>query len=91
MILVYVEIEAGAVAEVSLEAVTFARDLSTAGNGVPIDAVVTGPVPEGTAAELASIRAWLEDQDANPDWPAHVRAVLEDLQQRLAPEGDRGL
>src|ERR1700712_2886168 len=54
MILVYVEIEAGAVAEVSLEAVTFARDLSAAGNGVPIDAVVTGPVPEGTAAELAS-------------------------------------
>jgi len=30
---------------------------------------------------------WVEVQDANADWPAHVRATLEDLQQRL----DRGV
>ncbi len=37
----------GAATEVSLEAVTFARDLSAAGNGVPVDAVVIGDVPVG--------------------------------------------
>jgi electron transfer flavoprotein alpha subunit len=54
MILVYVEIEGTAVAEVSLEAITFARGLAEAGNGVPIDAVLVGPAPDGTAEELAS-------------------------------------
>ena len=54
MILVYVETTADGASEVSLEAVTFARELSTAGGGVPIDAVVVGPSPEGVPAELAS-------------------------------------
>ncbi len=54
MILVYVEISADAVSEVSLETVSFARGLSVAGGGVPIDAVVVGPVPSGAAAELAA-------------------------------------
>ncbi len=36
-----------------------------------------------TAAELAQIAPWLEEQDANPDWPAHSRAVLSDLGRRL--------
>ncbi len=43
MILVYVETSAEGVQEVSLETVTFARSLSEAGGGVPIDAVVVGP------------------------------------------------
>jgi hypothetical protein len=37
--------------------------------------------------EVSAIREWLEYQDANPDWPAHVAAVLRDLDSRL----DRGV
>jgi hypothetical protein len=33
--------------------------------------------------ELKTILPWLEQQDANPDWPAHVRDVLADLGRRL--------
>lgn len=33
--------------------------------------------------ELAEIAPWLEDQDAHPGWPDHVRATLEDLRGRL--------
>jgi hypothetical protein len=36
-----------------------------------------------TSGELREILPWLERQDANPDWPAHVRAVLDDLERRL--------
>jgi electron transfer flavoprotein alpha subunit len=54
MILVYVETTPEGVNEVSLETVTFARGLSAAGGGVPIDAVVVGPVPESLQAELAA-------------------------------------
>ncbi len=36
-----------------------------------------------TTDELAKVLAWLELQDANPDWPAHVRATLVDLRRRL--------
>ena len=42
MILVLVETDADGVVEVSREALTFARDLSAAGGGVPVDAVVVG-------------------------------------------------
>ncbi|HMG57353.1 MAG TPA: hypothetical protein VK601_27830, partial [Kofleriaceae bacterium] len=35
------------------------------------------------ADELAAILPWLEQQDGNPDWPAHVRATLADLGTRL--------
>jgi electron transfer flavoprotein alpha subunit len=44
----------GAATEVSLEAVTFARDLSAAGNGVPVDAVVIGDVSEDLRADLSA-------------------------------------
>jgi electron transfer flavoprotein alpha subunit len=44
----------GAATEVSLEAVTFARDLSAAGNGVPVDAVVIGDVSEELRGDLAA-------------------------------------
>ena len=54
MILVYAETTAEGVNEVSLETVTFARKLATAGGGVPIDAVLVGPCPEGAAAQLAA-------------------------------------
>ena len=33
--------------------------------------------------ELESVLPWLERQDANPDWPAHVRATIADLRRRL--------
>lgn len=36
-----------------------------------------------TAEELEQIRPWLEERDANPDWPTHVRATLDDLRGTL--------
>lgn len=36
-----------------------------------------------TPAELAEAVAWLEPQDLNPLWPAHVRTTLGDLARRL--------
>jgi hypothetical protein len=36
-----------------------------------------------TAGELAALLRWIEEQDLNPDWPAHVRATLADLGRRL--------
>jgi hypothetical protein len=36
-----------------------------------------------SADELAETTAWLERQDAHPNWPDHVRAVVADLQVRL--------
>ena len=36
-----------------------------------------------TNAELEQIKPWLEEQDTNPDWPAHTRETLNDLKMRL--------
>ncbi len=36
-----------------------------------------------TKAELAAVLPWLEDQDANPDWPIHCRETVADLGKRL--------
>lgn len=36
-----------------------------------------------TAEELRALLPWIEYQDANPDWPAHVQATLDDLAKRL--------
>lgn len=55
MIVVLVEVSpAGEAVETSREAVTFARDLSAAGGGVPIDAVVVGTPDEALVGVLAS-------------------------------------
>lgn len=57
MILVLVETDASGAVEVSRETITFARGLSAAGGGVPIDAVVIGELPgspEQVAEQLAS-------------------------------------
>jgi electron transfer flavoprotein alpha subunit len=55
MILVLVEKDLrGAAVEVSLETLTFARSLSAAGGGVPVDAVVVGAVSEELRAQLAA-------------------------------------
>lgn len=35
-----------------------------------------------SSEELEAIRPWLEEQDLNPDWPAHVRQSLRDLQRK---------
>jgi hypothetical protein len=43
------------------------------------DCVALAPTPD----ELATILPWLERQDANPDWPAHVRATVADVAKRL--------
>jgi len=34
-------------------------------------------------AELEEAEPWLSEQDANPMWPDHVRATLDDLRGRL--------
>lgn len=36
-----------------------------------------------TRAELRALIGWVEQQDLNPDWPAHVRATFDDLARRL--------
>ena len=36
-----------------------------------------------TREELAALLPWLEEQDGNPGWPAHVRETLVDLGLRL--------
>jgi hypothetical protein len=36
-----------------------------------------------TAEEVAEALPWLSEQDGNPDWPAHVRATIVELQRRL--------
>jgi len=36
-----------------------------------------------TAGELHAILSWLEEQDAHPGWPEHVRATIADLGRRL--------
>ncbi|HVT57110.1 MAG TPA: hypothetical protein VHR45_01815 [Thermoanaerobaculia bacterium] len=35
------------------------------------------------AEELAALLPWLEQQDLNPEWPAHVRATVADLERKL--------
>jgi electron transfer flavoprotein alpha subunit len=55
MIVVLVEKDLdGLAVEVCREAVTFARSLSDAGGGVPVDAVVVGEVSEGLREQLAA-------------------------------------
>jgi hypothetical protein len=36
-----------------------------------------------TAEELHALRPWIDEQDTNPGWPAHVGATLADLAARL--------
>jgi hypothetical protein len=43
-----------------------------------LDCVALAP----TAGELNELQPWLVTQDAAPEWPEHVRAVLEDLARR---------
>ncbi len=43
------------------------------------DCLALAPTP----AEPAEAVAWLEPQDLNPHWPAHVRSTLGDLARRL--------
>jgi hypothetical protein len=44
-----------------------------------LDCVALAP----TVAELNDAASWLAEQDANPDWPAHVGATIADLSRRL--------
>ena len=34
-------------------------------------------------ADLDKVVPWLEQQDANPQWPAHVRVTIANLAKRL--------
>jgi hypothetical protein len=44
-----------------------------------LDCVALAP----TVVELEEGVIWLAEQDANPDWPAHVGATIADLSRRL--------
>jgi hypothetical protein len=57
-----------------------AFDRYLAGHALRFSGIVIG----GTALNLLGIvLRWIEEQDLNPDWPAHVRATLADLGRRL--------
>ncbi len=58
MILVLVETDAAGAVEVSRETVTFARNLSAAGGGVPVDAVVVGDVLCGMDTLIEQLAAY---------------------------------
>jgi len=34
--------------------------------------------------ELENVLTWLQLQDANPDWPAHVRTTIADVAKRIS-------
>ena len=69
MIVVLVETDASGVVEVSREALTFARTLSEAGGGVPVDAVLVGTPAEGVREQLAAY--------SGAAWAATVQAARE--------------
>lgn len=85
MIVVLVETEAGGQAvEVSLETVTFARELAAQGGGVPIDAVVVGAPSAELVAQLGRYGVREVHAATDPDafdnysgaaWAAAVEAV----------------
>ncbi|NPD05123.1 electron transfer flavoprotein subunit alpha/FixB family protein [Nocardioides sp. zg-1308] len=86
MILVLVEVTpAGEAVETSCEALTFARDLSAAGGGVAIDAVVVGRPDDALVGELASygvrrvhaLTGSAYDAYAGAAWAAGMLAVRE--------------
>ena len=43
-----------------------------------------------TTDELSEALPWVQEQDANPDWPAHVRQTLAELGRALGHGGGRG-
>jgi hypothetical protein len=48
--------------------------------------VLTAEARGGFVPTAAGLRVWLpllEQKDAHPDWPAHVRATLADVARRL--------
>jgi electron transfer flavoprotein alpha subunit len=86
MILVLVEVSpAGEAVETSREAVTFARALSAAGGGVPIDAVVVGAADASLVATLAAygvrrvhaLTGSAYDSFSGAAWAAGLQAVRE--------------
>lgn len=89
MIVVYVETAEGQANEVSLEAVTFARSLAAAGGGIPVDAVVVGPMSDSVPKELAEhgVRTVLHADSpelALFSGAAHASAVIAAREQQQA-------
>ncbi|MFC6285397.1 electron transfer flavoprotein subunit alpha/FixB family protein [Nocardioides sp. GCM10027113] len=85
MILVLVEKDlAGLAVEVSRETLTFARSLSGAGGGVPVDVVVVGEVSDGLRDQLAAqgvrhvhrLTGAAFDAYGGATWAAGVESVL---------------
>jgi electron transfer flavoprotein alpha subunit len=102
MILTLVEKDLdGTAAETSLEALTFARKLSAAGGGVPVDAVVVGELGDELHKELAQYgvrtvhRVGGEGVAAysGAGWASAILSVREQARSVvvLAPGSDRGM
>jgi electron transfer flavoprotein alpha subunit len=98
MILVFVETGADGAAEVSLEAVTFARGLAERTGG-PVHAVVVGELPDGVVDQLGAYgvaqvhRAVGEAVGAygGAAWAAAVQAAAGDADAVLGPGTPRGM
>ncbi|SDS74340.1 electron transfer flavoprotein alpha subunit apoprotein [Nocardioides scoriae] len=75
MIVVYVETTGGVVAEVSLEALTLARSLAQAGGGIPVDALVAGPIGDSVPKELAEAGVRTVLHAGSPDFDAFSGAA----------------
>jgi electron transfer flavoprotein alpha subunit len=98
VILVFVEVGASGVSEVSLETVTFARGLAEQTGG-PVQAVVVGPIPDGAVDQLGTYGV-AEVHHAVGDafsayggavWAAAVQAVAGDADALVGPGTPRGM
>lgn len=78
--------------ELPLEILESAREFAKQirGDGIELtdDWLNNGPIElvdalAPTIAELEEAKPWLSEQDANPLWPEHVSATLDDLSRRL--------
>ena len=85
MIVVFVETSGGQASEVSLEAVTFARSLAAAGGGIPVDALVVGPMGDGVPKELAERH--YADLSSKPFFPSLIEYITSGPVVAIALEG----
>ena len=99
MVLTFVEHDDDGVDDVSVEALTLARDIADA-EGEPLDAIAFGPEAEGTAEELgahgvASLTVVDHDDLADYTPEAYASAIVQyaeesDAETVIAPGTDRG-
>lgn len=79
MIVVFVETVGDGVHDVSLEAITFARGLSAAGGGVPVDAIVVGALADPALRQLTEYGIREVHHAESPElaqWSGAARAAV---------------